>query len=88
MCTGGQIFDTGLITSADGTNALKVDNVQVFGGYVLHSGAVEAGQLQVGTHTLAAKKSELMEKKLSNAPLPDYTWKKTKSSPLAHGVWC
>jgi alanyl-tRNA synthetase len=45
--TGGQIFDTGLITSADGTNALKVDNVQVFGGYVLHSGAVEAGQLQV-----------------------------------------
>jgi alanyl-tRNA synthetase len=26
---GGQIFDTGLITSADGTNTLRVENVQV-----------------------------------------------------------
>ena len=36
------------MTSSDGTNTLRVDNVQSFGGYVLHIGVLESGALQVG----------------------------------------
>ena len=42
---GGQIYDEGFIVQ--GENELKVKNVQVRGGYVLHMGTVE-GSLKVG----------------------------------------
>jgi len=42
---GGQIYDEGFIVKGD--NELKVKNVQVRGGYVLHMGAVE-GTFAVG----------------------------------------
>jgi len=42
---GGQIFDEGFLVNGD--NELKVKNVQVRGGYVLHMGVVE-GEFKVG----------------------------------------
>ncbi len=45
---GGQIFDEGFLVKADDDSVeVKVKNVQVRGGYVLHMGTVE-GQLKVG----------------------------------------
>src|SRR5690606_9154414 len=46
--SGGQIFDTGVITSVDGANCLRVENAQVYRGYVLHMGPLESGTLSVG----------------------------------------
>jgi len=43
---GGQIYDTGTITSADGA-IFRVDNVQIFGGFVLHIGEVVKGSFSV-----------------------------------------
>jgi alanyl-tRNA synthetase len=40
---GGQIYDTGLIKTADG-QIMQVTDVQVFGGYVLHIGVLRANQ--------------------------------------------
>lgn len=45
---GGQIHDTGVITNLDGTDTLRVDSVQSYGGYVLHIGPLESGALRVG----------------------------------------
>jgi len=42
---GGQIYDVGFIVKGD--NEMKVKNVQIRGGFVLHMGTVE-GTLQVG----------------------------------------
>jgi len=36
-----------VITSSDGNIELRVDNVQSFGGYVLHIGAMEHGKVVV-----------------------------------------
>mmetsp|Transcript_16407 Transcript_16407/g.33447 ORF Transcript_16407/g.33447 Transcript_16407/m.33447 type:complete len:974 (+) Transcript_16407:24-2945(+) len=44
---GGQIYDQGSIVDAAG-NAMRVDSVQVFGGYVLHLGEVTSGSFKVG----------------------------------------
>jgi alanyl-tRNA synthetase len=49
---GGQIYDTGLIvsTSNNSNNApmkFAVENVQLFGGYVLHIGHLEEGELTI-----------------------------------------
>mmetsp|Transcript_27643 Transcript_27643/g.87636 ORF Transcript_27643/g.87636 Transcript_27643/m.87636 type:complete len:791 (-) Transcript_27643:118-2490(-) len=44
---GGQIFDTGVITGAAGA-IMRVENVQVFGSYVLHIGVVEVGSFGNG----------------------------------------
>jgi alanyl-tRNA synthetase len=44
---GGQIYDTGFIKSPTGT--LRVDNVQVYGGYVLHVGSVISGTFTCGS---------------------------------------
>ncbi|GMI31542.1 hypothetical protein TeGR_g9987 [Tetraparma gracilis] len=43
---GGQIYDTGFIKGADGAE-FRVDNVQVFGGFVLHMGEVVSGSFAV-----------------------------------------
>lgn len=45
---GGQIFDTGVLTTLDGTDTMRVDSVQSFGGYVLHIGPLESGNFKVG----------------------------------------
>jgi len=45
---GGQIHDTGLLTNLDGTDTLRVDSVQSYGGYILHIGPLESGALRVG----------------------------------------
>jgi alanyl-tRNA synthetase len=45
--SGGQIYDQGKITTADGS-VFRVDNVQVFGGFVLHLGEVLKGSFAVG----------------------------------------
>jgi len=46
---GGQVYDTGALLSSDGEDAvrLQVDDVQVYGGYVVHVGAPLAS-LRVG----------------------------------------
>jgi len=46
--SGGQIFDTGMLTSPDGKLSIRIDNVQTFGAYVLHVGVVESGEVKVG----------------------------------------
>ncbi|KAG0218395.1 Alanine--tRNA ligase [Mortierella sp. NVP41] len=43
---GGQEYDTGSIT-VDGKAEFVVENVQVYGGYVLHTGYLKYGTLQV-----------------------------------------
>ncbi len=45
---GGQIYDTGVLTTLDGTDTMRVESVQSFGGYVLHIGPLESGNFQVG----------------------------------------
>eukprot|EP00127_Corallochytrium_limacisporum_P002595 Clim_evm31s134 gene=Clim_evmTU31s134 len=48
--SGGQIYDTGFITSSAGDNETEfaVENVQVYGGYVLHVGTIGTGALALG----------------------------------------
>eukprot|EP00292_Cryptomonas_paramecium_P002063 CAMPEP_0113686664 /NCGR_PEP_ID=MMETSP0038_2-20120614/15427_1 /TAXON_ID=2898 /ORGANISM="Cryptomonas paramecium" /LENGTH=975 /DNA_ID=CAMNT_0000607035 /DNA_START=18 /DNA_END=2945 /DNA_ORIENTATION=- /assembly_acc=CAM_ASM_000170 len=45
--SGGQLFDTGKITTADGT-VFVVSNVQKFGAYILHIGSLNSGSIKVG----------------------------------------
>lgn len=45
---GGQVADVGELLSEEGAPVLSVKNVQVFGGFVLHSGLPVAGPLSVG----------------------------------------
>ena len=44
---GGQINDTGFIKSTVSNGVLRVDNVQLYGGYVLHVGEVVEGDFSV-----------------------------------------
>lgn len=48
---GGQEYDTGHII-IDGVAELEVQNVQVYGGYVLHTGYMKYGSLSVGDEVL------------------------------------
>lgn len=50
---GGQEFDKGTLV-IDGTAEFAVDNVQVYGGYVLHTGRIVEGKLAVGDHVIAS----------------------------------
>jgi len=43
---GGQIYDTGTIKCSKGT--VRVDAVQVYGGFILHLGEVTSGTVSVG----------------------------------------
>lgn len=45
---GGQTFDTGVITSSNGGAKIRIDNVQIYGQYVLHVGEVVAGAVSIG----------------------------------------
>ena len=48
---GGQVNDTGKII-IDGVAELQVDNVQSYGGYVLHTGYLKYGRLSIGDEVL------------------------------------
>lgn len=48
---GGQIFDTGRIL-IDGEAEIEVQNVQVYAGYVMHTGYMSYGNLKVGDEVL------------------------------------
>ena len=48
---GGQEYDTGKII-IDGVAELEVQNVQVYGGYILHTGYMKYGTLSVGDEVL------------------------------------
>ncbi|KAJ2158574.1 Alanine--tRNA ligase [Coemansia sp. RSA 552] len=45
---GGQEYDTGSLVSADMSAELTVENVQVYNGYVLHTGFLKYGSIKVG----------------------------------------
>ncbi|KAJ1897499.1 Alanine--tRNA ligase, partial [Coemansia sp. IMI 209127] len=45
---GGQEYDTGSFVSADLSSEFTVENVQLYGGYVLHTGFLKYGSLKVG----------------------------------------
>ncbi|KAJ1525582.1 Alanine--tRNA ligase, partial [Nowakowskiella sp. JEL0078] len=49
---GGQEYDTGSIT-IDGSADFAVDDVQVFGGYILHIGYLKYGSLSVGDEVVS-----------------------------------
>ncbi|TFK44615.1 tRNA synthetases class II (A)-domain-containing protein [Crucibulum laeve] len=50
---GGQEYDTGNIV-IDGVADFHVTNVQVYNGYVLHTGSLKYGQLQVGDEVVSS----------------------------------
>ncbi|KIL68962.1 hypothetical protein M378DRAFT_71103 [Amanita muscaria Koide BX008] len=50
---GGQEYDTGSIV-IDGVADFQVSNVQVYNGYVLHTGQLKYGQLQVGNDVVSS----------------------------------
>ncbi|SCU96317.1 LAMI_0F06128g1_1 [Lachancea mirantina] len=49
---GGQEFDTGSIV-IDGETEFKVENVQLYNGFVFHTGALDEGSLSVGDGIIA-----------------------------------
>ncbi|KAF2405139.1 putative alanyl-tRNA synthetase [Trichodelitschia bisporula] len=49
---GGQEYDTGMIV-IDGVAELSVENVQVYAGYVLHTGYLKYGNFTVGDEVIA-----------------------------------
>ncbi|WVQ81256.1 alanine-tRNA ligase [Cryptococcus sp. DSM 104549] len=49
--SGGQEYDTGVI-AIDGKAEFKVEDVQVFNGYVLHIGQLEEGEIKVGDEVI------------------------------------
>ena len=51
---GGQEYDTGLITNDATSTAFSVENVQVYGGYVLHVGYLKDGSIAVGDTVLCS----------------------------------
>jgi alanyl-tRNA synthetase len=51
---GGQLFDTGAITGADGQADFRVESVQVYGGYVLHLGRLKYGSVRTGDAVVCA----------------------------------
>ena len=48
---GGQIYDTGSLV-IDGVAEFAVEDCQMYGGYVLHTGAMKYGHFSVGTEVL------------------------------------
>jgi alanyl-tRNA synthetase len=51
--SGGQEYDTGNIV-IDGQVDFEVTNVQVYNGYVLHTGYLKYGQLNVGAEVVSS----------------------------------
>jgi alanyl-tRNA synthetase len=50
---GGQEYDTGNIVS-DGVADFEVENVQVYNGYVLHTGRLKYGKLNLGDEVISS----------------------------------
>jgi len=50
---GGQENDTGSIV-IDGVAHFEVENVQVYNGYVLHTGSLKYGQLKLGDEVVSS----------------------------------
>lgn len=50
---GGQEYDTGNIV-IDGVADFEVTNVQVYRGYVLHTGYLKYGDLEVGNEVISS----------------------------------
>lgn len=48
---GGQEYDTGKII-IDGASEFEVENVQTYGGYILHTGFVKYGKISVGDEVI------------------------------------
>ncbi|KAJ2745568.1 Alanine--tRNA ligase [Coemansia sp. BCRC 34301] len=46
---GGQEFDSGALVAVDDSADVGVEDVQAFGGYVLHRGVLRSGSLSVGS---------------------------------------
>ena len=44
---GGQEYDVGTITTVDGDHEFIVEDVQLYGGYVLHVGYLKSGSISV-----------------------------------------
>lgn len=61
---GGQEFDTGKLV-IDGRAEFNVENVQLYNGYVFHTGSLGDGQLSVG-ETIIASYDELRRHPLKN----------------------
>lgn len=51
--SGGQEYDTGNIV-VDGVADFEVTNVQVYNGYVLHTGHLKYGELKVGDQVVSS----------------------------------
>jgi alanyl-tRNA synthetase len=49
---GGQEYDTGRLL-VDGEAEIRIENVQVYAGYVLHTGYIKYGELKVGSEVIA-----------------------------------
>jgi alanyl-tRNA synthetase len=49
---GGQEYDTGKLV-VDGEAEISIENVQVYAGYVLHTGYIKYGELKVGSEVIA-----------------------------------
>jgi alanyl-tRNA synthetase len=49
---GGQENDTGVL-AVDGQAEFKVEDVQVYNGYVLHIGQLEEGEIKVGDEVIS-----------------------------------
>ncbi|KAF1959157.1 hypothetical protein CC80DRAFT_490128 [Byssothecium circinans] len=49
---GGQEYDTGKLL-VDGEAEISIENVQVYAGYVLHTGYIKYGELSVGSEVIA-----------------------------------
>ncbi|CAO2657002.1 Nn.00g058050.m01.CDS01 [Neocucurbitaria sp. VM-36] len=49
---GGQEYDTGRLL-VDGEAEISIENVQVYAGYVLHTGYLKYGELSVGSEVIA-----------------------------------
>jgi len=62
---GGQVYDTGSLTSASGF-AFEVENVQTYAGYVLHVGQLSNGSLKIGDEVKASIDEESRHKIMSN----------------------
>ncbi|DBA01432.1 TPA: hypothetical protein N0F65_007329 [Lagenidium giganteum] len=46
--SGGQIYDTGVLSATSGDFKLAVDSVESYAGYVMHMGPIDAGSIKVG----------------------------------------
>lgn len=50
--SGGQIYDTGILLKENTSNQFDVENVQSYGGYVLHMGKFKSGILKSGDNVI------------------------------------